>query len=335
MHGISKRDRQDGRSMGWHKLTHLNDKLTLKDNFLTEWDIQEVALQTVGGVEVPFKILTASDDGEVIGKPYAGTYTPVSNRQFLDMIEEAISGVKGAVVESVGSVCNRGRVFVSLSIKGMEEYVIGERKFYDYLSFGNSHDQTSAVWVNGSNTCVVCNNTYNYNLHSNNSEVRCKVKHSKDVAVRLDNIVEIVDAYAGQQAKWKAEFNRLMQEPMKEEQARNFYAGFLLRNDNAEHNVRELGPKTFAKVERLTELFVKGRGNNGDDRADCFQGGTEFYTHFSTRNEGKNVARQLFSSDYGMGKVAKSRLWNCIRDDKMVDSLVTTGRKAIKEYISN
>ena len=334
-HGITSRDRQEGRHMGWHNLTQINEALDLKNNWLTKWDIQEVGLKTVGDIEVPFKILTGTDDNEFIGKPFAGTYTPVSNKAFLDMIGEAISGVKGAVVESVGSVNNRGRVFVSLSIKGMDKYVIGKREFYDYLSFGNSHDMSTAVWVNGSNTCIVCNNTYDYNLHSNSSEVRCKIKHSKDVVVRLDNIVEIVDAYAGQQAKWKAEFNRLMNEPMKEEQARNFYAGFLLRNDNAEHSVRELGPKTFAKVERLTELFTSGRGNNGDDRADCFQGGTEFYSHFSTRGEGKNEARQAFSSRFGLGKMAKTRLWDSIRDDKTVNSLIATGTKAIKEYVNN
>jgi hypothetical protein len=333
-HGITKRDRQEARHMGWHNLTQINEVIDLKNNWLTKWDIQEVGLQTAEGVEVPFKILTGTDDQEVIGKPFAGTYTPVSNKAFLDMIGEAISGVKGAVVESVGSVNNRGRVFVSLSIKGMDKYVIGEREFYDYLSFGNSHDMSTAVWVNGSNTCIVCNNTYDYNLHSNSSKVRCKVKHSKDVVVRLDNIVEIVDAYAGQQAKWKAEFNRLMNKPMKEEQARNFYAGFLLRNDNAEHSVRELGPKTFAKVERLTELFTSGRGNNGDDRADCFQGGTEFYSHFSTRGEGKNEVRQAFSSRFGLGKMAKTRLWDSIRDDKTVNSLIATGTKAIKEYVN-
>ena len=100
-HGITNRDRQEGRHMGWHNLTQINEVLDLKNNWLTKWDIQEVGLKTVGDIEVPFKILTGTDDNEFIGKPFAGTYTPVSNKAFLDMIGEAISGVKGAVVESV------------------------------------------------------------------------------------------------------------------------------------------------------------------------------------------------------------------------------------------
>jgi hypothetical protein len=313
--------------MGWHNLTQINEVLDLKNNWLTKWDIQEVGLKTVGDVEVPFKILTGTDDNEVIGKPFAGTYTPVSNKAFLDMIGEAISGVKGAVVESVGSVNNRGRVFVSLSIKGMDKFKVGDREFLDYLNFGNGHDQTSAVWTNASNTCTVCDNTFSMNLNGE-QEVKCKVKHSKDVIARLDNIVEIIDAYAGTQAKFKAEFERLMNEPMKTDKARNLFAGWMIRSNNEEGG-KDLGPKTLTKVNRVTELFEKGKGNSGENRADAFSAVTDYYTHESTRNSGKNVTRQVFSSDFGLGRMAKSSFWNVIRNDDSVNAFAANGKKAL------
>ena len=313
--------------MGWHNLTQINEVLDLKNNWLTKWDIQEVGLKTVGDVEVPFKILTGTDDNQVIGKPFAGTYTPVSNKAFLDMIGEAISGVKGAVVESVGSVNNRGRVFVSLSIKGMDKFKVGDREFLDYLNFGNGHDQTSAVWTNASNTCTVCDNTFSMNLNGE-QEVKCKVKHSKDVIARLDNIVEIIDAYAGTQAKFKAEFERLMNEPMKTDKARNLFAGWMIRSTN-EDGGKDLGPKTLTKVNRITELFEKGKGNSGENRADAFSAVTDFYSHESVRNSGKNVARQLFSSEYGLGRMAKSSFWNVIRNDDSVNAFAANGKKAL------
>lgn len=313
--------------MGWHNLTQINEVLDLKNNWLTKWDIQEVGLKTAGDVEVPFKILTGTDDNEVIGKPFAGTYTPVSNKAFLDMIGEAISGVQGAVVESVGSVNNRGRVFVSLSIKGMDKFKVGNREFLDYLNFGNGHDQTSAVWTNASNTCTVCDNTFSMNLDGE-QEVKCKVKHSKDVIARLDNIVEIIDAYAGTQAKFKAEFERLMNEPMKTDKARNLFAGWMIRSNNEEGG-KDLGPKTLTKVNRVTELFEKGKGNSGENRADAFSAVTDYYTHESTRNSGKNVTRQVFSSDYGLGRMAKSSFWNVIRNDDSVNAFAANGKKAL------
>ena len=325
-HGITKRDRQEARHMGWHGLTQINENLDLKNNWLTKWDIQEVDLQTNAGVEVPFKILTGTDDQEVIGKPFAGTYTPVSNKAFLDMVGEAISGVKGSVVESVGSVNNRGRVFVSLSIKGMDKFKVGDREFLDYLNFGNGHDQTSAVWANASNTCTVCDNTFSMNLNGE-QEVKIKVKHSKDVVARLENISEVIDAYAGTQAKFKAEFERLLNEPIKVDAARNLFAGWMIRSNSEEG--RDLGPKTLTKVNRVTELFETGRGNTGSNRADAFSAVTDYYTHESTRNAGRNVQRQLFSSDYGLGRMAKTDFWNVVRNDDSVDAYVSNGKKAL------
>jgi hypothetical protein len=326
-HGITNRDRQEARHMGWHGLTQINETLDLNNNWLTKWDIQEVGLKTVEDVEIPFKILTGTDDSKVIGKPFAGTYTPVSNKAFLGMIGEAISSVNGAVVESVGSVNNRGRVFVSLSIKGMDTFKVGEREFMDYLNFGNGHDQTSAVWTNASNTCTVCDNTFSMNLEGN-QEIKCKVKHSKDVIARLDNIVEIIDAYVGTQAKFKAEFERLMNEPMKTDKARNLFTGWMIRSTGGNQE-RDLGPKTLTKVNRITELFESGRGNSGENRADAFSAVTDYYTHESTRNSGKNVARQVFSSDYGLGRMAKSSFWNVIRNDDSVNAYVSNGKKAL------
>jgi hypothetical protein len=326
-HGITNRDRQEARHMGWHGLTQINETLDLNNNWLTKWDIQEVGLKTVEDVEIPFKILTGTDDSKVIGKPFAGTYTPVSNKAFLGMIGEAISSVNGAVVESVGSVNNRGRVFVSLSIKGMDTFKVGEREFMDYLNFGNGHDQTSAVWTNASNTCTVCDNTFSMNLEGN-QEIKCKVKHSKDVIARLDNIVEIIDAYVGTQAKFKAEFERLMNEPMKTDKARNLFTGWMIRSTGGNQE-RDLGPKTLTKVNRITDLFESGRGNSGENRADAFSAVTDYYTHESTRNSGKNVARQVFSSDYGLGRMAKSSFWNVIRNDDSVNAYVSNGKKAL------
>ena len=326
-HGITNRDRQEARHMGWHNLTQINEVLDLKNNWLTKWDIQEVGLQTAEGVEVPFKILTGTDDQEVIGKPFAGTYTPVTNKAFLDMIGEAISGVKGAVVESVGSVNNRGRVFVSISIKGMDKFKVGNREFLDYLNFGNGHDQTSAVWANASNICTVCDNTFSMNLNAD-QEVKIKVKHSKDVVARLENISEVIDAYAGTQAKFKAEFERLMNEPMKTDKARNLFAGWMIRSNN-EDGGKDLGPKTLTKVNRITELFEKGKGNSGENRADAFSAVTDFYSHESVRNSANNVARQLFSSEYGLGRMAKSSFWNVIRNDDSVNAFSANGKKAL------
>ncbi len=129
---------------------------------------------------------------------------------------------------------------------------------------------------------------------------------------RFNNFYHFVERYGG----WKGDAPR------------NLFAGWMTRS-SAGNESKDLGPKTLTKVNRLTELFETGKGNSGENRADAFSAVTDFYTHESTRGSGKNVARQMFSSDFGMGRAAKSDFWNVIRNDKSVASYTSSGKKAL------
>lgn len=324
-HRIEKRDKQQGRHMGWHELTEINMNLDLDNNWLRSWDIEEVDLQTAEGIDVPFKILVGSDDREIIGKPFTNTYKPISNKDFLDMIKEATAGIKGIIVETAGSVCNRGRVFVSLSLKDSPSYRIGHREFQDFLNFGNGHDQSCVLWVNNTNTCTVCNNTFTYNLHKKDSEIDVRVFHRGNVELKLTNMVEIIDAHLGSQAHFKAEFEKLMGKKMDVAQARQVFAGWTLRNDED----KSLTTRGMNKIDRLTELFVTGAGNTGSNRADAFSAVTDFYTHESTRGRGANTGNQFVSSEFGMGRAAKQNFWDVINDDDEVNTYSNIGKNAL------
>lgn len=325
-HRIEKRDTQQGRHMAWHNLTEIVRDLDLDNNVLRrQWDIEEVPLSIPDGTVTPFKILVGSDDKEVIGKPFANTYKPITNSQFLDAIKEATAGIKGLVVESVGSVCNRGRVFVSLSLKESSAYKIGHREFQEFLNFGNAHDQSSVLWVNNTNTCTVCNNTFSYNLMAKDSQVDVRVFHRGDVEFKLANMAEIIDAHLGSQAHFKAEFERLMQKDISVDNARNLFAGWSLRNDSE----KELTSRGINKVNRLTELFTSGAGNLGKNRADAFSAVTDYFTHESTRGGGANVGRQFVSSEFGIGRAAKDNFWDVIRDDREVNDFIGIGKNAL------
>jgi hypothetical protein len=324
-HGITKRDKQQGREMGWHGLTDIVSDLDINNNWLRSWDIEEAPLYTENDIEVPFRILVGSDDKQVIGKPFASSYKPINNKMFLDMIQEAISGIKGAVVESIGSVNNRGRVFVSISIKDATKYKIGDREFKDYLNFGNGHDQSCVLWVNLSDICTVCNNTFSMNLAVKDSPINARVHHRGDVEYKISNIAEIVDGFLGTQAFFKSEFERLMNEPLKNDQARELFAGWTLRNDPE----KELSTRGMNKVNRLVELFNTGAGNSGSNRADAFSAVTDYYTHESTRGGGQNSGNQFVSSEFGMGRVAKDNFWDIIRDNGEVNLYTTIGKAAL------
>ena len=323
-HKIEKRDKQQGRQMAWHNLTEVVADLSLEKNWLTKWDIEKRTLE-LDGIDTGFDILIGDDDKEVIGKPFARTYKPISNKEFLTVIKDSISTIKGVNIETVGSVCNRGRVFVSVSLKDNSEYKIGNRTFKDFLNFGNGHDQSSVLWVNNTNTCTVCNNTFSYNLNNNKSDIDIRVFHRGNVELKISNIAEIIDAHLGNQAEYKAEFERLMNIDIKPTDARNLFAGWTLRNDNE----KSITPRGINKINRLSELFATGKGNEGKNRADAFSAVTDFYTHESTRGSGANVGNQFVSSEFGIGRTAKQNFWNVIRSDYDVDFFSNIGKKAL------
>ena len=323
-HKITERDKQQGREMGWHQLTEINTNLGLDNNWLTDWDIERRRLQ-LDGVDTEYNILVASDDGQVIGKPFADSYRPITNADFLKLIKDSITGIKGIKVESIGSVCNRGRVFVSLSLKDSSSYKIGDRQFNDFLNFGNGHDQSSVLWANNTNVCTVCNNTFSYNLQNNNSEVDVRVFHRGDVELKVSNMAEIIDAHLGCQALYKAEFERLMKIDITPSNARNLFTGWSLRNDKD----KEISTRGLNKVNRMTELFVSGKGNSGKNRADAFSAVTDFYTHESTRSRGANAGSQFVSSEFGLGRMAKQDFWNVIRSNDRIAALSKVGEKAL------
>lgn len=323
-HKITARDKQQGREMGWHQLTEINTNLGLDNNWLTDWDIERRRLQ-LDGVDTEYNILVASDDEQIIGKPFADSYRPITNADFLKLIKDSITGIKGIKVESIGSVCNRGRVFVSLSLKDSSSYKIGDRQFNDFLNFGNGHDQSSVLWANNTNVCTVCNNTFSYNLQNNDSEVDVRVFHRGDVELKVSNMAEIIDAHLGCQALYKAEFERLMKIDITPSNARNLFTGWSLRNDKD----KEISTRGLNKVNRMTELFVSGKGNSGKNRADVFSAVTDFYTHESTRSRGANVGSQFVSSEFGLGRMAKQDFWNVIRSNDRIAALSKVGEKAL------
>lgn len=322
-HEISAIDRQEGISQAWHGLTKVKPVLELNNNFLTEWDIVQTPLSMPNGKFSGFKILTTTDlPAHTIGSPFASSYVPVSNKDFLTMIKDATLGIRGLKIESLGSICERGRIFVSASIQELPEFKAAGRVFRPYLNFLSSHDQSSAIVVNTSNICVVCNNTFKANLHKADEKgtINVKIKHTKNVKAQIANVPEIIDGFLGAQAEFASIMNTLETMPIKRQHARELFAGFIGAGD-------EVSTRKVNQVNRLDELFVSGAGNKGRDLSDVFSAVTDYYTHESSSANDMN--RQYVSSEYGAGANAKTRMLGLLQDTDAINKTVLAGRKIL------
>lgn len=319
-HRIYTLDRQQGIEQAWHGKTEILPEINIDDNYLTSWDLQPVPLQKKGK-DSKWCILESTDVDHEIGAPYNPlTFTPLNNRGFLDLVKASIAGTKHQII-SVGSLRNRGRIFISIRLVGMEQFKASGREFSAYLNFGNGHDKSSVLWVNTSNTCTVCDNTFTCNLVSvenkpstekEDDNIKLSQRHTKNIVLKLPALATLIDKAVGVQGEFQVAFEQLGQTPIGLQDTENLFAGFLGTRANA---TIKTGLSTRAKntVDTLVGLHVKGRGNNGETLADAFSAVTDFYTHLSS---GKDVdpMKQVISSDYGAGAIAKAGFWSLVNN---------------------
>ena len=334
-HRIFEYDNQEGKQQAWHGKTVIVPDLTLDNNWLRKWELvpRKVA-DLESGEALPWVYLRCSDNPAIrVGQPYnPETFQPVDNTAFLEMIKASISGTPHTV-SSVGSLRNRGRVFVSIELMGMEKFKAAGREFGAYLNFGNGHDKSSVLWVNTSNICTVCDNTFSCNLLSvenkavkaDDDNVRVSQRHTKNVKLQLPKIDKLVDKAIGVQAEFALEMDKLAALTIPRANATELFAGFVGRN--VTEVAKGLSTRAVNTVAKLDDLFVNGRGNRGETLADAFSAVTDYFTHSSSG--GENVMRQMISSEYGSGNANKQEFWNIVRNSELRETTRARGEELV------
>ena len=336
-HMISSVDAQEGTSQAWHGLTRVRDEIPLADCWLAKWDVFKRPLHrlTVSGEnpvfeQTEFSEITCTDNPQVIiGKPIGESYGIISNRDFLSVVETALRDVPGSKVESVGSVCERGKIFVSVSLKGLQSFNAAGREFKPYLNFVSSHDGSAPFLVNTSNICTVCFNTFTANLLAKTEE-RSTVKHTKNALTHLANVPQVVEGWFASNETFKRDLEQMaLRKVSGAAEFDTFFAGLL--SVSTEREAEKFNPsaplstRKFNQIDRLTTLAFKGRGNAGENRADAFSAVTDYFSHESA----PNVRKQIESSDFGLGSAMKLRAYHALRDDAAFSAFSRAGQKAL------
>ncbi len=330
-HEISEIDRQEGTSQAWHGLTIVSKIILLANCWLTKWDVTKKVLGVMGETFIPseFCQLVCTDDDKIqIGKPvHCETYAVLSNRDFLAIVQDALNKIRGAVVASVGSVCRRSRIFVTVQVPEMETFMAAGREFKPFLNFLSSHDKSAPFTVILSTVCTVCNNTFGMNLiESGKGTLKIVVKHTKEMQTALQDVPAIIDAFFASVQKFAEVMDSLAKIPCTAIEARNFFAG-LLTEHKAESD-EGFSTRTENQIDRLTVLFATGKGNLGANYSDVFSAVTDFYSHESAGGS-ENVEKQNESSEFGTGQTMKVFAFAVLQDDKRIAKLIANGAKAI------
>lgn len=357
-HEIYESDKQEGTSMAWHNKTDVKAVIILKECFLAMWDVVKRPLKreyvgkdgaTVSEITDTCEIACTDDPSIVIGKTVdIKSYSLLTNAGFLEIVSNAIAQIAGAIVESVGSVCNRGRIFVSVSIPEFyttagktvngvlpsvqSTFTAAGRTFKTYLNFLSSHDKSCAFVVNMGSICTVCNNTFNMNLTDGTSKLRINIKHTSGMQAMLADVPAIISAFFVTVERFRAVIESLALIPISQADAKAFFVGFLFSKEQTEDTATEtdkleMSSRRSNQVDRLVELFNTGKGNAGLNLADLFSAFTDYYSHESSSGDDK--FRQLASSEFGHGQTMKAAAFAIMQDDKKIATTIALGVKVL------
>lgn len=348
-HEITDTDKQQGISQAWHGLTEVLPVILLSKCFLATWDVIKRPLyrhyekdgKQVQEMTDSAEIVCTDNPEIIIGKPVEPSYTLFTNKGFLALVQSALDKINGAIVASVGSVCGRARIFVTLQVPEIKSFMAAGREFKPYLNFLSSHDKSCGFIVNLGTVCTVCNNTFNMNLADKNEDtLRIQVKHTKNMADMLEGIPEIIAAYFVSVQRFAEIMDSLALVPISEKDAKAFFAGFLTRkqddSEKSKAEQAEVSTRRTNQINRLTELFKTGKGNKGENLSDVFQAVTDFYSHENSgaektgaEEEQARKLRQLASSEFGTGQAMKALAFSILQDDKKTADLIAKGHKVL------
>lgn len=291
----TKRDFQVGLEMAWHGQTVVVDKVT-REHFpeisMTELYYGENQTPLMIG-DKPYFVAMSHDDGLPVGKPFCpDTYTLHTPREGLEWAEEILKG-SGYEIQSLGMLWDRSKWFATVYLKELQAAYEGKENHTKFFfNFSGSLDGTMIFQAELSAIRQVCHNTVS--LSRAMGEVLFKKKATKNFAKMREEASADIEKAVGMTKVFNATMERLGNQPIKLESARNVYAGMLAKQRNLEEPTKQLRRET----DELQTLFLDGMGNHGETKLDLLNGWTEYHTHGS--QSGKvDKAKNWASSEFG------------------------------------
>lgn len=247
-------------------------------------------------------------DNSVLGTVGKG-YTPVQNKDAFNFFNEAIAA--GFVnLETAGSLRGGRRVWMLANILNTEADVVAGDPVKAYFLISNSHDGTLAVRVGFTGVRVVCQNTLSLAHHNAKSKL-IQVRHTKNVKAGLEKLKEIVDWQRGTFKATVEQFQALAQLGCNEQTLRTyvsqvFETELAVRTDDEESQTESVD----RLMEKITPLFVTGRGNNMPGVAGTMWAAYNAITEYQTWERGRESDTRLDSLWFGQNAKTNQRAFD-------------------------
>lgn len=235
------------------------------------------------------KKLIRDRDRTVLGivKP---NYTPLQNQDAFHWFDPLLE-TGGVQLEAAGSLKNGQRIWILAKLPKMEAEIIKGDWVRPYLLLHNSHDGSTAVWLQFTFIRVVCWNTLNGATANRFNDLRQQkaicIPHTADLPQQLAKVRNILDLAKHQFELSVEEYKAMANTEIKTDFLAQYYG-------------RVLGISRQSSSQQWSQLvanFESGRGNQGKTLWDAYNSITEWIDH----QQQELAADRLESSWFGDG----------------------------------
>lgn len=332
-HQINTIDMQFGLEMAWHKLTKIVTEIT-RDTVPT-CEREPLYCPDGKGGFVPYCtegkpwFSVRFSDGFQAPEPVRESYRLFSVQEAFDSFSRILAGSR-YTVSSAGLLANRSKWFLTADLDELKD-ATGEFKFH--LTFLGSLDRKISPTVYQSGIRVVCANTFHLTQQEGTELFRAKASAGSFDA-KLATGEKLMENAVGMNKIFMATMEKLKNQKATVDDARQAYAGFLARDCGLSfaETVTKKGAIRENRAKNMTDelvaTFQRGLGNNGETRADVWNGLTERLTHGFDGSEKEKQAQVEFS-DFGIGAERKARFFEIVTDSKEWAKTKEAGREVL------
>ena len=279
----------------WHGLATVLDNPPSTAQAIEEaglnWEVKEQPIFTqteygLGAVST-HKSLVRSTDYQLLGI-VSQQYQPLQNQDAFGWFDYLLH--EGDIsLETAGSLKQGKRVWILAKVNNSAADVLKNDAVEPYLLLSNSHDGSSAIWIQFTPIRVVCQNTLSWALSKRHNDLNAsrafRIRHQGDVQSKLNQAKLALD-FARQRFAIATDEYRLMANHQLNSADLDLYLS-LVMDTNA--------PQSTRAYPQIIANFEKGRGNKGQTLWDAYNGVTEWLDH----QRGNSNSKRLESTWFG------------------------------------
>ena len=263
-----------------------------------DWQVTELPLffQSEQGLTPvsSHKSLIRSTDHQLLGI-VSQQYRPLQNHLAFSWFDFLLHD--GDVsLESAGSLKDGKRVWILAKINQSTTEIIPNDPVEPYLLLSNSHDGSSAIWIQFTPIRVVCQNTLSYALSRRQQDQELgrafRIRHQGDLQSKLSQAQTALD-FARQKFDAATDDYKAMASYSLNQADLDFYLSLVLDTDT---------PQSTRAYPQIVTNFEQGRGNHGKTLWDAYNGVTEWLDHQRGTSDSKRLESTWF------GNSAKTRI---------------------------